>query len=98
MKIDKPHISPQSSRPDSGAKVGTDKSVSVNQAPASGQGQDQVKLSAAARALQTMEAPFNTQKVAELKQAIADGRYVVDSDKIAKQIMAYSAFYREEKQ
>ena len=60
-------------------------------------GQDQVKLSAAARALQASEAPFNTQKVAEIKQAIADGRYVINQDKIAAQIMAYAAVSKEDK-
>lgn len=98
MKIDKTQISSPGNRPanESRVNISADRGASsVSQPPTPSQ--DQVKLSTAARALQANEAPFNTQKVAELKQAIADGRYVIDQDKIAAQIMAYATLSQEDK-
>lgn len=98
MKIENPQISSPGNRPIPELRVNTpaeprDESANKTSMP----GQDQVKLSAAARALQASEAPFNTQKVAEIKQAIADGRYLINQDKIAAQIMAYAAVSKEDK-
>ncbi|CAH9065956.1 hypothetical protein PSECIP111951_03500 [Pseudoalteromonas holothuriae] len=72
--------------------------VNVNSAPSKAPQKaaaDSVSLTPQARQLKNLqdkaqEAPaFNSDKVAELKKAISEGKYQVDAEKLAKNIAAF---------
>jgi len=56
------------------------------------QGDDQVRLTESARAIgaatKAADAPIDTQRVERVKQAIADGTYKVDAQRIADRLIA----------
>lgn len=88
MKIDVNRTSP--SRPIDAAKE-----VKRAAAPAVAAGNDAIVLSAAAKMLReamTIDEPFDAAKVAELKAKLAEGRYAVDTGRLAARLAAELVF------
>lgn len=54
-------------------------------------GSDRADISATTRMLQTVvrtEEPFDTEKVARIKAAVSEGRYVVDTRRLGERLLA----------
>lgn len=49
-----------------------------------------VSLSPAAQAGKSAEVPFDDKKVAEIRQAIAEGRFPVDAERVAEKVIEHA--------
>ncbi|MEW5790361.1 MAG: flagellar biosynthesis anti-sigma factor FlgM [Pseudomonadota bacterium] len=91
MKVDNSNLHPLQSGTQA---LGENRNSAAGQAAAklaASQREDQVQLSAAARALQAQtHAPVDQQRVSEIKAALASGQYQVDADAVAQKILAYT--------
>lgn len=91
MKVDNNNLHPLQSGTQA---LGENRNSAAGQAAAklaASQREDQVQLSAAARALQAQaQAPVDQQRVGELKAAIASGQYQVDAGAVAQKMLAYT--------
>lgn len=85
-----PQPSAGKAKPVAAGDVGGGAAGSAAAAPA--QAGDQVRLTESARAIgaatRAADAPVDTQRVEHIKQAIADGTYKVDSQRIADRLIA----------
>ena len=86
------HLSPQESKASAGAAQSATSAPSTNRAASS----DSVSLSGQAQALRQLEenikasSGVDTEKVAAIKQEIAEGRYQVDAGAIADSMLSDS--------
>lgn len=84
---------PQASSPGAKPAASGDAGAASGRAGAAPvQGGDQVRLTESAKALgaasKTADAPVDAQRVERIKQAIADGTYKVDAQRVAERLIA----------